>query len=328
MFASVSAVEGCWIDTIAAHEVHAHARRRAAGRAERHAVRPLHRRRRHHVLPGRAEHAGRCGPCARRATRTSTTATTTTTSRPTRRRHLPAQQLEHGQQRVPRRHRLAVRRRSHRCRRRRDAPAPARPPSPGTRRPTTAASPITGYLVTASPSGATASTGPAARSVVVRGPGRRRRHPFTVQAVNQVGLEPDVGGHAVGHAHARHLDGRRRSRAAYPCGLAAGPSGSVYAADRGAGTVVRVAADGTKTTVAGGGDHADQPAGRAGPRHRAERSTRPTSPSTRRPATCTSPTATRTGSGRISGGLHHLGHHGHRPHARATSRSRPTARST
>jgi hypothetical protein len=113
-------------------------------------------------------------------------------------------------------------------------------------------SPLLGYVVTASPSGVTASTGPGASSVVVNGLADGVATTFTVQAENNLGLSP-VSAASDHVTPTPTISTVATFPSGYPWGVTAGPAGSAYVTDRGSSTVVKVAADGTKTTVAGGG---------------------------------------------------------------------------
>ena len=114
-------------------------------------------------------------------------------------------------------------------------------------------SPITGYVVTASPGGANATAGPSARSIVVPQLVDGVAVTFTVRAYNALGASGSSlpSGTVVPTPLISTVN--TFSTESYPSGFGASSDGAVYVPERTSASIVRIAANGTMTTAAGGG---------------------------------------------------------------------------
>ena len=115
-------------------------------------------------------------------------------------------------------------------------------------------SPITGYVVTAAPTGVTATAAPPApRSVVVPKLADGVTVTFTVRAYNALGSSGSSlpSGPVIPTPIISTLGSF--STESYPSGMGAASDGSVYLPERTSASILRIASDGTKATAAGGG---------------------------------------------------------------------------
>ena len=114
-------------------------------------------------------------------------------------------------------------------------------------------SPITGYVVTASPGGANAIAGPSIRSVVVPRLVDGVAVTFTVRAYNALGASGSSlpSGTVVPTPLISTVG--TFSAESYPSGFGASSDGAVYVPERTSASILKIAPNGTKTTAAGGG---------------------------------------------------------------------------